>query len=120
LLGRTVLYKVGHHGSHNATLRGKGLEMMTDERLVALVPVDTYIAHEKKHWGRMPFDPLIAALREKAKGRVILADQPLAMMPAGTLPPDGAADAADQIDVAAPSGKSIRRPLYVDYFVPVS
>ena len=23
LLGRTVLYKVGHHGSHNATLKGK-------------------------------------------------------------------------------------------------
>lgn len=23
LLGRTVLYKVGHHGSHNATLNGK-------------------------------------------------------------------------------------------------
>ena len=23
LLARTVLYKVGHHGSHNATLNGK-------------------------------------------------------------------------------------------------
>jgi hypothetical protein len=26
LLARTVLYKVGHHGSHNATLREHGLE----------------------------------------------------------------------------------------------
>src|SRR5437867_12940176 len=30
LLERTVLYKVGHHGSHNATLREQGLERMTD------------------------------------------------------------------------------------------
>src|SRR5262249_13809470 len=28
LLARTVFYKVGHHGSHNSTLREKGLEMM--------------------------------------------------------------------------------------------
>jgi hypothetical protein len=28
LLERTVLYKVGHHASHNATLRQKGLELM--------------------------------------------------------------------------------------------
>ena len=54
LLNRTVLYKVGHHGSHNATLREKGLEMMTDADLVAMVPVDVYIAHEKKRWTRMP------------------------------------------------------------------
>ena len=29
LLARTVYYKVGHHGSHNATLREQGLELMT-------------------------------------------------------------------------------------------
>ena len=26
LLHRTIFYKVGHHGSHNATLRERGLE----------------------------------------------------------------------------------------------
>lgn len=31
LLARTVFYKVGHHGSHNATLRALGLELMTNE-----------------------------------------------------------------------------------------
>ena len=31
LLGRTVLYKVGHHGSYNATLKGK-----TDSKNVCL------------------------------------------------------------------------------------
>ena len=69
LLNRTVLYKVGHHGSHNATLREKGLEMMTDPALTAMVPVDVYIAHEKKQWTKMPFTPLMARLREKTEDR---------------------------------------------------
>jgi glyoxylase-like metal-dependent hydrolase (beta-lactamase superfamily II) len=120
LLARTVLYKVGHHGSHNATLRGQGLEMMTDPRLAALVPVDTYIAHEKKHWKQMPFGPLLDALRHRTKGRVIVADQPIADLPAGTLAADQAADATDTITVAGPGGKQVERPLYVDYFVPAS
>jgi hypothetical protein len=39
LLKRAIFYKVGHHGSHNATLKEKGLEEM--ERLrVAMIPVD--------------------------------------------------------------------------------
>ena len=29
LLARTVFYKVGHHSSHNATAKGKGLERWT-------------------------------------------------------------------------------------------
>jgi glyoxylase-like metal-dependent hydrolase (beta-lactamase superfamily II) len=119
LLNRTVLYKVGHHGSHNATLRGKGLEMMTDKNLVALVPVDTYIAHEKKHWDKMPFDPLMEALRDHTKGRLIVADQPIADMPKGFLAGQ-AVDADETITVAGPKGKEIKRPLYVDYFVPLS
>jgi hypothetical protein len=120
LLGRTVVYKCGHHGSHNATLRAKGLEMMTDGRLVALVPVDTYIAHEKKHWGKMPFDPLMAALRKRTQGRVIVADRPVADLPAGTFPPGQVVDAAERIEVAGPRDKPVRRPLYVDYFVPTT
>src|SRR6185295_16271734 len=48
LLKRTILYKVGHHGSHNATLKEKGLEEM--ERLrVALIPVNQEMAG-KKGW----------------------------------------------------------------------
>src|SRR5207248_10959926 len=35
LLARTQFFKVGHHGSHNATLRAKGLEMMPPSGLVA-------------------------------------------------------------------------------------
>ena len=73
LLKRTVLYKVGHHGSHNATLREKGLELMQDPDLVAMVPVDHEMA-KKKGWGKIPFNPLLDRLHEKAKGRVIRGD----------------------------------------------
>ena len=40
LLARTVFYKVGHHASHNATARAKGLELMTSPELTAFIPVD--------------------------------------------------------------------------------
>jgi glyoxylase-like metal-dependent hydrolase (beta-lactamase superfamily II) len=72
LLARTVLYKVGHHASHNATLRAKGLELMTSPDLVALIPVD----HEeavKKRWN-MPFPHLLKRLKEKTAGRVLRLD----------------------------------------------
>jgi len=72
LLERAVLYKVGHHGSHNATLRELGLEMMTSDELVAMIPVDQEFAGKKK-WS-MPFDPLLRRLKEKTRGRVIRSD----------------------------------------------
>ena len=49
LLARTVLYKVGHHGSHNATLRAQGLELMTSAELTAMIPVDEEWAHARLH-----------------------------------------------------------------------
>ena len=48
LLARTVLYKVGHHGSHNATLRKKGLEMMMSPDLVAMIPVHRKTAEDQE------------------------------------------------------------------------
>jgi beta-lactamase superfamily II metal-dependent hydrolase len=76
LLRRTVLYKVGHHGSHNATLREKGLEMMEAPDLVAMIPVDEDWAHERKpnKWEH-PAEKLLARLKEKARGRIIRTDQ---------------------------------------------
>lgn len=72
LLRRTVLYKVGHHGSHNATLRGQGLELMTSPELVAMIPVELAMAR-RKGW-EMPFPSLLQRLLEKTAGRVLLAD----------------------------------------------
>lgn len=74
LLARTVLYKVGHHGSHNATLREKGLERMESPNLVAMIPVDRATA-QKQAWA-FPYPTLWKRLKEKARGRVLLADSP--------------------------------------------
>lgn len=75
LLKRTVLYKVGHHGSHNATLREKGVELMSNLKL-ALLPVDQEMA-VKKSWGNMPLPELLSRLEEKTGGAVIRIDQDL-------------------------------------------
>ena len=74
LLSRTVFYKVGHHGSHNATLRDKGLEQMTSEDLVAFIPVSKREAI-KNRWMGMPFNPLVERLKEKTYGRLLVADE---------------------------------------------
>lgn len=75
LLGRTVVYKVGHHASHNATLSAQGLELM--QRLsVALICIDEVMAHVKR-WLGMPFPALLAALDKHTGGRVLRSDKPI-------------------------------------------
>lgn len=83
LLNRTVLYKVGHHASHNATLKDMGLKMMTDTaRLVAMIPVDEKEARKPKGRNKdgwaMPYDKLLADLQVRTEGRVLRADTGLA------------------------------------------
>jgi hypothetical protein len=88
LLRRTILYKVGHHGSHNATARRDsdettpeyplgvpfGLELMND--IVAMIPVDWQAVNKNMPdpW-EMPYDRLYRRLREKARLRVLRADE---------------------------------------------
>jgi len=80
LLKQTVFYKVGHHGSHNATLKKHGLEMMSNPDLVAMIPVDREKAKSKttktnpNGW-EMPEKNLFERLKEKTRGRVLLADE---------------------------------------------
>jgi beta-lactamase superfamily II metal-dependent hydrolase len=83
LLSRTVFYKVGHHCSHNATLKKGGLELMTRDDLVAFIPLDKETAAKQgkkdpatgkpKGW-EMPAPSLYKALLEKATKRVVLSD----------------------------------------------
>lgn len=79
LLRRTVFYKVGHHGSHNGTLRA-GLEQLgtdlPDEPLVAMIPTDEMYAWLSKTAGRwrMPYLPLYKRLLELTEGRVVQGD----------------------------------------------
>jgi hypothetical protein len=98
LLKRTVFYKVGHHGSHNATLREHGLELMP-HGLVALLPVDHEMAL-KKGWGRMPLPGLIAALNERDCTVVRMDDN---------LPND------KHFRASKGSGKYIKGPLYYEW-----
>lgn len=66
LLENTVLYKVSHHGSHNATVKAKGLELMTHPELVAMIP------EQEDCYNGILYEPLMDVLKEKCKGRVLV------------------------------------------------
>lgn len=72
LLQRTVFYKVGHHGSHNATATTGGLERMRDANLTAFIPLDGDVAKAKR-WP-MPAAKLYERLRVKTRGQVFRSD----------------------------------------------
>jgi hypothetical protein len=75
LLGRVVFYKVGHHGSHNATLKHLGLEKMpADGSMTAFVPVSMVVAHEYKNWDGIPLESLLDALSQRCGGKVLFPD----------------------------------------------
>jgi hypothetical protein len=82
LFNRTVLYKVGHHGSHNATLKTNGLERMIHDDLVAMIPVNSQTAREQSNvnnpdgW-EMPAHKLFESLTTRTGGRILSADKPL-------------------------------------------
>lgn len=97
LLRRTIFYKVGHHGSHNATLREGGLERMTSPGLVAMLPVNTRIARDIKGWKRMPLDALRDRLIEKCACLIQL-------------------DEAEQVHGRL-KGRVQATPLFVDYYL---
>lgn len=81
LLSRVTFYKVGHHGSHNATLRGLGLERMTDPRLTAAIPVVEAVAaiqgkgrtNSGRGW-KMPYGPMYQDLKKRTNGRIVRGD----------------------------------------------
>ncbi len=73
LLARTIFYKVGHHGSGNATLREAGLLRMDRSRLVAFNPTDAELA-ARLRWRNFPAQKLTEALIETACGRYIASD----------------------------------------------
>jgi hypothetical protein len=82
LLGRTVFYKVGHHGSHNATMNKGGLQDMARgafaDEFVAMIPAHEAwaLSANTPPW-RHPLPVIYTALREKARGRVFVMDRDL-------------------------------------------
>lgn len=78
LLNRVIFYKAGHHGSHNATVREKGLELMAKDKdgndleLVSYVPVSVPVAHDVMNYCPMPFYPVMKRLQQRTNGEVYL------------------------------------------------
>src|SRR6185503_12052925 len=81
LFERTVFYKVSHHGSHNGTLKDKGLEMMTHPELVAMIPVDQVKATRLGF--TMPFGKLLKGLQSRTQNRILRVDRDPATKPPG-------------------------------------
>lgn len=99
ILASTVVYKVGHHCSHNATYVNS-LEKMNHPELVAMIPVDQKNA-KAQEW-KMPAKKLLKRLMEKTEGRVIRMDKP----------PAKNNNAFDTL----PKGNKIKvTPLYIEY-----
>ncbi len=75
LLKRTVVYKVGHHGSHNATYKeeGQGIHLMNHPDLVAFLPLDEVMARDTIGWD-MPDSEVKRLVDEKSHGRVLRVD----------------------------------------------
>ena len=77
LLNRAVFYKVGHHGSHNATRRAGGLEEMKSGALVVMIPTDEKFAltQSKPHGWKMPAHGVNEALKKFSYNRILRADR---------------------------------------------
>jgi glyoxylase-like metal-dependent hydrolase (beta-lactamase superfamily II) len=86
LVRRTIFYKVGHHGSHNATLRELGLEEMKSLEC-AFVPVDRQMAI-KKRWNKMPLNELMERLNEITDERVVRIDEDIPVKLSKKMIPD--------------------------------
>jgi hypothetical protein len=113
LLSRTALYKVGHHGSHNATAAGLadrktpwGLELMDSPDLVAMLPVDEEFANVVKRWP-MPWPNMVTNhLEPKTGHRVMRPDRDLPAKSPGALSQSSWASFTRQVAAT---------PLYVQY-----
>ena len=120
LLKRTIFYKVGHHGSHNATMREKGLERMTSNRLAAVIPVDTRVAHEVKGWEEMPLPAIRSRLEEKC---AVVFQSDLPPLKKRDVPNTRWEDSDEKFDVRMKKkgtkvSETVRtQSLYTDYFV---
>jgi hypothetical protein len=99
LLSRTVLYKVGHHGSHNATLNGSAEDRYPNlawmahgeygSEFVAMIPAVPKWAYAVKPapW-RHPLPSIEKALRAKCEGRVLQTDMNALKPPEDPSDPD--------------------------------
>jgi beta-lactamase superfamily II metal-dependent hydrolase len=119
LLNRTVLYKVGHHGSHNATLNG----LATDDypclgwmgigdhasEFTAMITAVRAWAETQDGWDH-PLKAIKDALIKKASGRVFQTDTDFEAM-------NAAAGSSERDWKSFQRRTSAENPLYFDYTV---
>ena len=84
ILGRTVVYKVGHHGSHNATLKGRADDAYPnlgwmgrgsyEAEFTAFITAHNRWALDKARWNH-PLPSIKKELLKKARGRVFQTDE---------------------------------------------
>jgi beta-lactamase superfamily II metal-dependent hydrolase len=85
ILARTVLYKVGHHGSHNATLAGKAEDdypnlswmakgQFANEFTAMVTAVNKWAMTKNDPPWRHPLPSIKKALEQKTQGRVFQTD----------------------------------------------
>jgi len=117
LLSRTVLYKVGHHGSHNATINGlstdgytnlawMGSEGTSAREFCAMITAVRKWAETQKGWDH-PLKAIKEALLKKAAGRVFQTDTDFDQMKM--------ADGGSQVDWDAFAKRTTPNRLYFDY-----
>jgi beta-lactamase superfamily II metal-dependent hydrolase len=82
MLTRTAFYKIGHHGSHNATPR-EFVDTLIPDGVCAMASTCT-----RKVWPDIPKLPLLEALTGK-KAKVVRSDQETLPMPPGFTASDG-------------------------------
>jgi hypothetical protein len=121
LLAQTVFYKVGHHGSHNATLKGTpeseyaNLDWLGQgkfaEEFVAAIPANEAWAYKKKKWPH-PLKAIRTALMEKAGGRVFQSSVDFSKMKKAS------GGTKDWNRFVKRSEGSTGQNLYFDYWVP--
>ncbi|SEJ38933.1 hypothetical protein SAMN05216327_109192 [Dyadobacter sp. SG02] len=92
ILSRAVLYKAGHHGSHNATLSGQvkdkyanlswmGQGKYAREFTAMITAVNTWAITKNRPPWRHPLPAIKKALEEKCSGRVFQTDVPVPAKP---------------------------------------
>jgi beta-lactamase superfamily II metal-dependent hydrolase len=73
LLGNIDFYKVGHHGSHNATPHG-ALDLMKAKNVVAMASTDTVKSFNRGHFP-VPYPKLVNAVKAQVGNRYAQSDE---------------------------------------------
>lgn len=121
LFRETVLYKVGHHGSHNGTLGLYGLDRLGRPDLVAMMPTNEKDA-KASGWPDIPDQTLFTKIGAATQGRVLTSDEAMGVSPSVSVPPGTQGGGANATWKAfrsrtkfGPTDALLGGPLFVEY-----